>query len=164
MQRKIKEILKITLYVKIFLLFFHFAFAAGSGSSNEDSNYKLDSNSPQILKDLVLLLKEEDYFNANDLAEKAVKNYPQNADAWNYLGFSSRKIGLLDESKIAYENALKINPKHTGALEYLGELFLTLKELDKAEEILARLDNICVFNCKEMEKLKKAINEFKKNN
>ena len=37
-----------------------------------------------------------------------------------------------------YEKALAIDPKHRGAHEYIGEAYLTLGNLPKAKEHLAR--------------------------
>ena len=50
----------------------------------------------------------------------------KNADAWNLLGFTYRKLGQLDDSDAAYLTVLSINPDHLGALEYQGELFITM--------------------------------------
>ena len=36
----------------------------------------------------------------------------------------------LKNSAVHYKKALEINPKHLGALEYQGELFLTVGNLD----------------------------------
>ena len=52
---------------------------------------------------------------------------------------------------------MNINPKHLGALEYQGELFITLGKIDKAKANLARIDDICVTQCKELRALEKAI-------
>ena len=40
------------------------------------------------------------------LSKNAVLKYPDNPDAWNFLGFSSRKLNKYDESKNAYRKAL----------------------------------------------------------
>ena len=146
---------------KIYLLNSSLLFAAPSIPLNTSNNYQLDSNAPSILKDVINFLEKKDYFSAIDAGEKAVKYYPENADAWNYLGYSLRKAEFYDQSKNAYENALKINPKHTGALEYYGELFLTLGQLNKAQEMLIRLKDLCSTNCNDMKKLDKAIKEYK---
>ena len=61
-----------------------------------------------------------------------------------------------------YDKALAINPKHKGALEYKGELYLTLGNLAGAEELLARLNKTCSFNCSEVRDLKDAIAAYKK--
>ena len=41
-------------------------------------------------------------------------------------------------------SALAINPKHKGALEYKGELYLTLGNLAGAEALLARGDSVVI--------------------
>ena len=56
-----------------------------------------------------------------------------------------------------YNEALRIDPKHRGALEYSGELYLMMGDLPKAEERLTRLDKVCVLSCAEYRDLKKAI-------
>ena len=62
----------------------------------------------------------------------------------------------------AYDKALTINPNHKGALEYKGELYLTLGNLSGAEELLERLRKSCSFNCSEVKDLKDAIAAYKK--
>ena len=98
------------------------------------------------------------------MAKKAVKYYPESADAWNFLGYTSRKMNLFNDSELAYTNALKIDPKHKGALEYFGELYLLINNLEKAEEFYEKLKKLCTFNCKEMKKLEDAISKYKINN
>ena len=58
---------------------------------------------------------------------------------------------------------MRINPKHRGALEYSGELYLMTGDLAKAEQRLATLDKACTFGCEEFTDLKKAIASFKAN-
>ena len=109
-------------------------------------------------------LSKEDYSAALGALAIVIADEPNNADAWNLTGFSHRKSGNYGQSKIAYEKALTIDPKHKGALEYMGELYLTLGDLPKAEELLRRLKNACSFFCEERDDLKKAIKAYKKEN
>ena len=74
--------------------------------------------------------------------------------------FSSRNLGDYVTSEAAYDKAL-IDPKHKGALEYKGELYLTLGNLAGAE-VLARLRRSCSFNCSEVKDLTDAIAAYKK--
>jgi tetratricopeptide (TPR) repeat protein len=53
-------------------------------------------------------------------------------DRQNLLGFTSRKAGDFAVAWVHYESALDINPKHLGALEYQGELFIALGDFEKA--------------------------------
>lgn len=97
----------------------------------------------------------------------AVKDQPNNADAHNLLAYSYRKQATPDLPKAFehYEIALKINPKHKGAHEYIGEAYLMDKKPAKAEEHLAQLKTICGnTTCEEYEDLAKAIAEYKAKN
>ena len=84
-----------------------------------------------------------------------------NADAWDYIGLSQRKLKKFDQALGAYRKALAIDPGHRGANEYLGELFLQTGDLAKAEERLKKLDDICTFGCEEYDDLKAAIKAYK---
>ena len=53
--------------------------------------------------------------------------------------------------------ALRIDPKHRAAHEYLGEAYLMSGNLAKAKEHLAQLDRLCTFGCEEYSKLKAAV-------
>jgi tetratricopeptide (TPR) repeat protein len=105
--------------------------------------------------------KAKDWPTAIRYLEKAVKNNSQNADAWNYLGFSYRKSGNLAKAFPAYEQALKIDPKHRGAYEYLGEAYLQAGNLPQAQLQMDQLIKICGRNCEESKDLQKAINAYK---
>ena len=138
-------------------------FAAGSDSSSSGTSYKV-SNPSKAMRMATSLISKEKYAEALAQLETEVAADPKNADAWNLTGFASRKLGDYSRSEKAYDTALAINPKHAGALEYKGELYLTLKNLAGAEEMLSRLKASCSFNCNELKALRKAINLFKKAN
>jgi len=86
---------------------------------------------------------------------------PRNPDALNYLGFSYRKTGNTGQALVNYQKALDLQPKHIGANEYMGELYLEMKNLPKAEERLAVLKQTCL-DCEEYTELKEKIEQFKK--
>ena len=137
-----------------FMFSFNGAFAAGSVSSKEEKTST--THSKEYYK-AVKLIKANNFKDAIILLETLVTENPDDADILNYLGFSFRKTGDLVKSSHYYEKALNINPKHLGALEYQGELFITLGKIDKAKANLARIDDICVTQCKELRELEKAI-------
>jgi len=88
-----------------------------------------------------------------------------NADWNNLMGYSHRKAKTPDYAAAEryYTEALRIEPKHRGALEYSGELYLMMGDLGKAEARLAALDKACLLSCSEYADLKKAIASFKAN-
>lgn len=85
---------------------------------------------------------------------------PDDADILSLLGFSYRKTRQFDDALTFYQWALRVEPKHRGANEYLGELYLETHQLDKAVRQLEILDDLCTFNCKEYSQLKKAIDSY----
>jgi len=92
---------------------------------------------------------------------KVASRDPRDANAQNYLGFAWRKSGNMDMAFKHYNEALRIDPGHKGAHEYIGEAYLMVNKVAKAEEHLARLDKLCLFSCEEYRDLKKAIEAYK---
>jgi tetratricopeptide (TPR) repeat protein len=92
---------------------------------------------------------------------KVASRDSRDADVQNYLGFAWRKAGNLDMAFKHYNEALRIDPGHKGAHEYIGEAYLMVNNVAKAEEHLARLDKLCLFSCEEYRDLKKAIEAYK---
>ena len=85
----------------------------------------------------------------------------RNADIQNYLGYAYRNAGQLDLAFRHYQRALQLNPRHRGAHEYVGEAYLMVRNLAKAEEHLAALQKICLIPCEEYADLKKKIAEYR---
>lgn len=88
-------------------------------------------------------MKAGRYAAAIPLLVDVVGNDSRNADAFNNLGYSQRKLGQRDKALISYAEALRVDPKHLGALEYRGELFLELGDLARAETNLDQLGRLC---------------------
>jgi tetratricopeptide (TPR) repeat protein len=79
------------------------------------------------------------------------------ADVFNLLAFSQRNAGDLASALPNYVRALELDPDHLGALEYMGELYVKIGELDKARALLARLEKLCPQGCEERDDLARAI-------
>ncbi len=107
------------------------------------------------------LIEAEKFAEALPLLRKAEAAEPDSADVHNYLGYALRKLKNYDAALKHYKIALRLAPKHRGANEYLGELYLVLGDLAKAEERLAVLDKACLFGCEEYTELKDAIAAYK---
>jgi tetratricopeptide (TPR) repeat protein len=79
------------------------------------------------------------------------------ADVLTYQGFANRKLGRLDTAISYYSAALKLQPGHRGANEYLGEYYVEIGDIGKARMQLKTLDRICRFGCEEAEELRRWI-------
>lgn len=103
----------------------------------------------------------KDWAGAKELLSSALGRNPQNADYHNLYAYAIRKGPNPDMDLVFrhYNEALRIDPKHLGAHEYLGEAYLMQKNLAKANEHLAQLSRICG-RCDEYFMLKKAIADF----
>ena len=119
-------------------------YAAGSGDREAGSGDRDSySSSPSItasFRKAKKAIADERYEEAYELLSREVKVDADNADIHNLLGYSARKMGRLEESEAHYFKALSLNPKHKGALEYMGELYLTLNRPDDARKLLERCD------------------------
>ena len=125
-----------------------------AGSSSDSNNSKTKSLAYLSAEKLI---NKKQYSDAIVKLNDALVTDSKNADIYNYLGFSHRKLGKMEQAAVYYNKALEINPKHKGALDYQGEMFLTLNQIGKAEENLKKLDKICFLGCSEFDKLKKSI-------
>lgn len=99
------------------------------------------------------------------IAELKRVNDTGSADWNNLMGYSLRKAQVADlaGSEKYYDEALRIDPRHRGALAYSGELYLTKGDLAAAEKRLAALDRLCNSSCAERTALKKSIDSYKAN-
>ena len=129
-----------------------------AGSSSDSNNAKTKSLAYLSAEKLI---NKKQYSDAIVKLNDALVTDNKNADIYNYLGFSHRKLGKMEDAAFFYNKALEINPKHKGALEYQGEMYLTLDQIVKAEENLNKLDKICFLGCSEFDKLKKSIMDKK---
>ena len=138
------------------------SFTAGTSSEDNVSKYE------KLYKKGALLIKQGKKLEKKDKTEKAKKKYlraikyleqsnqiePGKPDTLNYLGFALRKTGNFEDAEKFYLEGLKIDPKHVGINEYLGELYIQTNRLDLAKERLEVLKNC---KCEEYEELKELI-------
>lgn len=92
--------------------------------------------------------------------DKALASDRNNADIHSLLGFSHRNSGSHVKAMEHYNHALRLNPGHRGANEYIGVAYLIERNKAKAEEHLARLEKICGKTCDEYKSLEKSIHTF----
>ena len=129
----------------------HFGQAWAMGSSDTD-----EADQPDPYKQAQSLIDDGKYSDAIPLLQKLVKDKGAYADALNLLGYSYRKSGDAQTALNYYNQALAMEPEHLGANEYLGELYLEMKQKDKAQERLAVLKKACG-SCEEAKELEAKI-------
>ena len=137
------------------------SYAAGSsdsGSSKTKTKYDMAVTHIKEAKNFEKKDKLENakksYLKAQKLLVQSNKNYPNKADTLNYLGFTTRKLGDFENGEKFYLQGLKIDPKHIGINEYLGELYVATNRHNLAVE---RLEVLKDCNCKEYDQLKAVI-------
>jgi tetratricopeptide (TPR) repeat protein len=88
---------------------------------------------------------------------------PAQADVNNLLGYTYRKQASPDLPKAFehYKLALKADPRHKGAHEYIGEAYLMNHQPDEARKHLAQLEMICGNrSCEEYVDLERSIQAY----
>ncbi|MFM9883148.1 MAG: tetratricopeptide repeat protein [Burkholderiales bacterium] len=131
------------------------AFGAGEDAFKpavtEDADYKRGKAA----------LDKEDWKAAISAMSNAARKYRDEAAVFNWLGYAYRKSGDLDRAFQNYNMALRLDPKHRGAHEYIGEAYLLKKDVASAEKHLKTLEGLCSKTCEEYQDLEKAIVAFK---
>jgi hypothetical protein len=115
-----------------------------------------------VMEKVAAATSKQDWAGAAGLLKTALSSSPNNAEYHNLYAYSLRKGANPDMSLVFkhYNEALRIDPKHKGAHEYIGEAYLMVGNVAKAKEHLAQLDKLCFFGCAEYTDLKKAIADF----
>ena len=150
--------MKLLKYIIIFCLFLNqSAFAAGTADSNDTSSY--EGNYKLGLE----LIKKEKYKSAigkfKSLINKNSDNYTQ-ADIYNYLGYTHRKLKDYDAAETYYLKSLKLDSNHIGALEYIGELYLETNRIEGAKNSLQKLKSVAGESSDEYLELSFLINNY----
>jgi tetratricopeptide (TPR) repeat protein len=104
----------------------------------------------------------KDWDAARAILREALAGNPQNAEYHNLYAYAIRMGAKPDLSLVFkhYNEALRIDPKHRGAHEYIGEAYLMVGNLEKAKEHLGVLNRLCFFPCREHSDLRRAIADY----
>src|SRR6185503_9964706 len=108
--------------------------------------------------------RRQDWASAASILQSGLSSNPGNANYHNLYAYSVRKGANPDMNLVFkhYNEALRLDPKHRGAHEYIGEAYLMVGNVAKAKEHLGQLDKLCFFSCAEYADLKKSISEYEK--
>jgi tetratricopeptide (TPR) repeat protein len=76
----------------------------------------------------------KNYSTAAGKFAQAIDAQSQMYTAWNYLGYTQRKLGNYPDALAAYDRAISIKPGFAEAIEYRGHAYLGLNRLSEAKE------------------------------
>ena len=79
------------------------------------------------------------YTAARERFRAATNADPQMKEAWNLIGYTSRRLGDYEASLAAYDRALSLAPDYPEAIEYRAELFLLTGRFDDVKTSYAKL-------------------------
>lgn len=125
---------------------------------------KKDPEKKEVLEPAREAISKQDWTGAQSLLRDAVARNPMSADAHNLYAYSMRKgpSPQMDLVFRHYNEALRLNPRHLAAREYLGEAYLMTGNVAKAKDLLAELDRLCKAGCVEQAELKRSISTFER--
>jgi tetratricopeptide (TPR) repeat protein len=101
--------------------------------------------------------KRGDWYLSVHYLERLVERDPQDADALALLGAGHQKLGHLARAARYYEAALVLEPGNRKAHRQLGEIYLAMRQTDKARAQAAILAKLCPQGCPELTALTRAI-------
>jgi tetratricopeptide (TPR) repeat protein len=80
------------------------------------------------------------------------------AEALNYRGYATRKLGRTDEGISYYLKSVAMDPKYSLVREYLGEAYVIKGQIDLAKDQLSTIKTLCGNTaCEEYQDLNSAI-------
>ncbi len=79
------------------------------------------------------------------------------AEALNYRGYATRKLGRTDEGISYYLKSVKLDPQYAKVREYLGEAYVVKGRVDLAKDQLSTIKTLCGTTCEEYRDLNEAI-------
>lgn len=84
---------------------------------------------------------------------------PNTAEALNYRGYATRKLGRTDEGIGYYLKSVDLDPQYAKVREYLGEAYVIKGRVDLAQDQLKTIQSICGTTCEEYQLLNQAIQD-----
>ena len=103
---------------------------------------------------------EKKFRRALERGQRALEIDSTYYEAWNLVGYTSRKLKDYDRAVASYQRCLAIKSDYAPAREYLGEAYLEMGKIDLAKQQLAAIDASA--NSEEARTLNGAIQDWMK--
>lgn len=84
---------------------------------------------------------------------------PNTAEALNYRGYATRKLGRVDEGIGYYLKSVALDPEYALVREYLGEAYVIKGEISLAKAQLNAIEKLCGTTCEPYRDLAEAIHD-----
>jgi tetratricopeptide (TPR) repeat protein len=107
--------------------------------------------------DYAYSLAKKDHRYAEALEVLDTMQDPNTAEALNYRGYATRKLGRTDEGISYYLKSVAMDPKYPKVREYLGEAYVIKGQIDLAKDQLKTIQTLCGTGCEEYQDLNDAI-------
>lgn len=101
------------------------------------------------------IYEKHDYTGA--IAQLRALKHDDHPDVANLIGYSNRKLGNYEESKVWYEAALKSDPTHVRTWQYYGLWQLEKGNMAQAQVHLDKIASICGTSCPQYVSLSEAM-------
>jgi cytochrome c-type biogenesis protein CcmH/NrfG len=140
------------------------AYAMDTPKPDPKEPEKKGATANQPIEQARAAIAREDWTAARAAARSAVERAPRSADAHNLYAYALRRSPRPEMELVFrhYNEALRLDPQHRAAREYLGEAYLMTGNVAKAKELLAELERMCKPGCAEQAELKRAISTFER--
>jgi predicted Zn-dependent protease len=110
----------------------------------------------KVLRDYAYALAKADRYD-EALDTLNLLRDPNNAEALNYRGFATRKLGRVDEGIGYYLKSVAKDPHYAQVREYLGEAYVIKGDMTAANAQLDAIRGICGADCEQYKHLAEAI-------
>jgi len=124
---------------------------SGKGKQKGQKNSFLDG----YKRAYAAIYERHDY--AAGIAQLRALKHDDHPDVANLIGYSNRKLGNYDESKVWYEAALKSDPTHVRTWQYYGLWQLERGNQAQAKVHLDKIASLCGVSCAEYRSLAEAM-------
>jgi tetratricopeptide (TPR) repeat protein len=99
-------------------------------ANGADASHQADERQKQK----ALTKSSQVYAGALKKFTRATEINPSMYQAWNYVGYTNRKLGNYEAALTAYDRALRLKPDYAEAIEYRGHAYLGLNRLSEAKD------------------------------